>query len=85
MVLEEILGVDENTSGHLVFSVVTWFTGQACSPTVEAELHEPVRELMTIALAHDVGSTVMLRFAELIRAGHDVGFAIEEIGDALRS
>lgn len=85
MVLGEILGVDENTSGHLVSSVVTWFTGQACSPTVEAELHEPVRELMTIALAHDVGSTVMLRFAELIRAGHDVGFAIEEIGDALRS
>ncbi|WP_411389226.1 hypothetical protein [Pseudomonas sp. MPB23] len=85
MVLGEILGVDENTSGHRVSSLVTWFTGQACSPTVEAELHEPVRELMTIALAHDVGSSVMLRFAELIRAGHDVGSAVEEIGSALRS
>ena len=53
-------------------------------PQVEAELHEPVRELMTIALAHDVGSRVMLRFAELIRAGHDVGSAVEEIGSALR-
>ncbi|TKJ87300.1 hypothetical protein PkoCFBP13504_03425 [Pseudomonas koreensis] len=85
MVLGEILGIDENTSGHLVSAVVTWLTGQACSPTFEAELHEPVRELMTIALAHDAGSAVMLRFAELIRAGHDVGFAIEEIGHALRS
>lgn len=85
MVLGEILGVDENTSGARVSSLVGWLTGQACSASVEAELHEPVRELMTIALAHDVGSSVMLRFAELIRAGHDVGFAIEEIGEALRS
>lgn len=85
MVLGEILGVDENTSGARVSSLVSWLTGQACSASVEAELHEPVRELMTIALAHDVGSSVMLRFAELIRAGHDVGFAIEEIGEALRS
>ena len=84
MVLGEILGVDENTSGQRVSSLVTWLTGQSCSPTVEAELHEPVRELMTIALAHDVGSRVMLRFAELIRAGHDVGSAVEEIGSALR-
>jgi hypothetical protein len=85
MVLGEILGVDENTSGARVSSLVGWLTGQACSASVEAELHEPVRELMTIALAHDVGSSVMLRFAELIRAGHDIGFAIEEIGEALRS
>jgi hypothetical protein len=85
MVLGEILGVDENTSGARASSLVGWLTGQACSASVEAELHEPVRELMTIALAHDVGSSVMLRFAELIRAGHDVGFAIEEIGEALRS
>ncbi len=40
---------------------------------------------MTLALSHDVGASVMLRFAELIRAGHDVGFAVEEIGEALRS
>lgn len=84
MVLGEILGVDENTSGHMVSSLVTWLTGQACSPTIEAELEEPIRELMTRALAQDVGSSVMLRFAELIRAGHEVGFAIEEIGEALR-
>lgn len=85
MVLGEVLGVDENTSGHMVSSLVTWLTGQACSPTVESELEEPIRELMTIALAQDVGSSVMLRFAELIRAGHEVGSAIEEIGEALRS
>ncbi|WP_448120145.1 hypothetical protein [Pseudomonas veronii] len=85
MVLGEILSIDENTSGHMVSSLVSWFTGQACSPTVEAELDEPIRELMTLALAHDVGSSVMLQFAELIRAGHDVGFAIEEIGETLRS
>ncbi len=84
MVLGEILGVDENTSGHMVSSLVAWLTGQACSASVEAELHEPVRELMTIALAYNVGSTVMLRFAELIRAGHDVGSAVEEIGSTLR-
>lgn len=85
MVLGEILSVDENTSGHMVSSLVTWLTGQGCSPSVGAELDEPIRELMTIALAHDVSSSVMLRFAELIRAGHDVGFAIEEIGETLRS
>ncbi|MCS3418612.1 hypothetical protein M2399_003787 [Pseudomonas sp. BIGb0450] len=85
MVLGEILGVDENTSGHMVSSLVTWFTGQGCSPGVEAALDEPIRELMTIALTRDIGASVMLRFAELIRAGHDVGFAIEEIGEALRS
>jgi len=85
MVLGEILGVDEDTPGHRVSSLVAWLTGQACSPSVEAALDEPIRELMTLALSHDVGSSVMLRFAELIRAGHDVGFAIEEIGEALRS
>jgi hypothetical protein len=85
MVLGEILSVDENTSGHMVSSLVTWLTGQACSPIAEAELDEPIRELMTIALARDIGSSVMLRFAELIRAGHEVGFAIEEIGEAIRS
>lgn len=85
MVLGEILGVDENTSGDMVSSLVTWFAGQASPPTTEAGLNEPIRELMTIALAHDIGSSVMLRFAELIRAGHDVGFAIEEIAEALRS
>lgn len=85
MVLGEILGVDENTSGHTVSCLVTWFTGQASSPTAESELEEPIRELMTIALAQDIGSSVILRFAELIRAGHDVGAAIEEIGEALRS
>lgn len=84
MVLGETLGVDENTSGHMASSLISWLTGQSCSPGVEAELREPVRELMTIALANDIGSTVMLRFAELIRAGHDVGSAVEEIGEALR-
>ncbi|MBW4791216.1 hypothetical protein [Pseudomonas tolaasii] len=83
MVLGEILGVDENTSGHRVCSLVAWLTGQACSPSVEAELEEPVRELMTKALAHDAGSSVMLRFAQLIRAGHDVRFAVEEIAGSL--
>lgn len=85
MVLGEILSVDENTSGHSVSSLLTLFTGQTCSSTVEAELDGPIRELMTNALAHDVGFPVMLRFAELIRAGHEVGFAIEEINEALRS
>ncbi|KMN16123.1 hypothetical protein [Pseudomonas weihenstephanensis] len=79
MVLGEILGVDENTSGHMVSSLVTWLTGHACSPSVEAELGEPTRELMTKALAHDASSSVMLRFAELIRAGHGVRFAVKEI------
>ena len=83
MVLGEILGVDENTSGPMVSSLVTWLTGQACSPTVEAELGEPIRELMTKALAHDAGSSVMLRFAEMIRAGHDVRFAVDEISGSL--
>ncbi|WP_338476920.1 hypothetical protein [Pseudomonas khavaziana] len=85
MVLGEILGVDENTSGHRVSSLIAWLTGQACSPAIEAALDEPIRELMTLALSHDIGASVMLRFAEMIRAGHDVGFAIEEIGEALRS
>ncbi|QXI51341.1 hypothetical protein [Pseudomonas alvandae] len=85
MVLSEILGGDENTPGPMVSSLIAWLTGQACSATVEAALDEPIRELMTNALAHDVGSAVMLRFAELIRAGHDVGSAVEEIADALRS
>ncbi|KAF6692925.1 hypothetical protein HFD98_10510 [Pseudomonas sp. EKM23D] len=85
MVLGEILGVDENSSGHMVSSLVNWLTGQGCSPSAGAELDEPIRELMTIALALDVSSSVMLRFAELIRAGHDVGSAIEEIGETLRS
>ncbi|AMS21364.1 hypothetical protein AYK59_14950 [Pseudomonas synxantha] len=85
MVLGEILGVDENTSGHRVSSLIAWLTGQACSPAIEAALDEPIRELMTLALSQDIGASVMLRFAEMIRAGHDVGFAIEEIGEALRS
>ncbi|MBV4481538.1 hypothetical protein [Pseudomonas khavaziana] len=85
MVLGEILGVDENTSGHRVSSLIAWLTGQACSPAIEAALDEPIRELMTLALSHDIGASVMLRFAEMIRAGHEVGFAIEEIGEALRS
>ncbi|AZE54647.1 hypothetical protein C4K03_2492 [Pseudomonas synxantha] len=85
MVLGEILGVDEDTPGHRVSSLVAWLTGQACSPAIEAALDEPIRELMTLALSHDIGASVMLRFAEMIRAGHDVGFAIEEIGEALRS
>lgn len=83
MVLGEILGVDENTSGPMVSSLVTWLTGQACSSTVEAELGEPIRELMTKALAHDAGSSVMLRFAQMIRAGHDVRFAVDEISGSL--
>ncbi|AZE66447.1 hypothetical protein SAMN05216475_2946 [Pseudomonas synxantha] len=85
MVLGEILGVDENTSGHRVSSLIAWLTGQACSSAIEAALDEPIRELMTLALSHDIGASVMLRFAEMIRAGHDVGSAIEEIGEALRS
>ena len=85
MVLGEILGVDVNTSGHRVSSLIAWLTGQACSSAIEAALDEPIRELMTLALSHDIGASVMLRFAEMIRAGHDVGSAIEEIGEALRS
>lgn len=85
MVLGEVLGIDENTSGARVSSLLAWLTGQARSPAVEAALDEPVRELMTLALSRDIGASVMLRFAQLIRAGHDAGFAIEEIGEALRS
>lgn len=85
MVLSEVLGVDENTSGQRVSSLVTWLTGQACSSTLQVALDEPIHELMTMALARDLGSSVMVRFAELIRGGHDVGFAIEEIRESLRS
>ncbi len=66
-------------------NLIAGLTARECVPSVEVELCEPVRELMTIALAHDIGPAVMLQFAELIRAGHDVGFAVEEIGSALRS
>ncbi|UII73553.1 hypothetical protein LVW35_10435 [Pseudomonas sp. HN11] len=85
MVLGEVFGIDEDSSGLTVSSLFARLTGRECSSNVEAELCEPVRELMTNALAHDVGPSVLFRFAELIRAGHDVGFAVKEIGSALRS
>jgi len=84
MLFNEILGVDEHTSGLLATTRIAQLTGWEYSPSIEAELCKPIRELMTNALALDAGVCVMLRFAELIRAGHDVGFAVEEIGGTLR-
>lgn len=85
MVLSETFDIDEETTGLIVYSRIARLTGQVHeAASLEVELSEPIRELMTFALAHDIGSSVMLQFAELIRAGHDVSFAVEELGSALR-
>ncbi|MEX5630122.1 hypothetical protein [Pseudomonas marginalis] len=84
MLLGELFDIDECASGLTAVSRIAKWTGKACSASAEAELYTPIRELMTDALALDVGASVMLRFADLIRAGHDVRFAVEEIGGSLR-
>ncbi|MCJ7957876.1 MAG: hypothetical protein MUW57_15345 [Pseudomonas sp.] len=85
MLFEETFGVDEDTSGLTAISRIVQLTGQESALSVEAELCMPIRELMTHALALDVGPSVMLRFAQLILAGHDVGFAVKEIGGSLKA
>lgn len=82
MLLGEMFGVDEHTSGIAAMSRIRMLTGEGNS-NMEAELGAPIRELMTNALAMDIAASVMLRFAELIRAGHDVSFAVEEIVGSL--
>lgn len=82
MLLGEMFGVDEHTSGIAAMSRIRMLTGEGNS-SMEAELGAPIRELMTNALAMDIAASVMLRFAELIRAGHDVSFAVEEIVGSL--
>lgn len=84
MLFEELFGIDEYTSGSTASRRITHVTGQECATGVDAELCAPIRELMVNALALDAGTSVMLRFAELIRAGYDVGFAIAEIGGFLQ-
>lgn len=85
MLLAELFEVDESTSGLAAAARIATCTGKTCAPTIEAQLYTPIRELMTNALALDVGAPVLLRFAALIRAGHDVSFAVEEIGGSLRA
>lgn len=85
MLFDDVFGVDEDTSGLTAISRIAKLTGQECALSVEAELCTPVRELMTNALALDVGPSVMLRFAELILAGHDVGVAVKEVGGSLKT
>ncbi|MBC3270214.1 hypothetical protein HU765_09775 [Pseudomonas sp. SWRI81] len=80
MLFGELFGIDEHTSGVSAAARIAHVTGRACASGVDAELCAPIRELMVNALALDAEASVMLRFAELIRAGYDVGFAVEEIG-----
>ena len=82
MLLGEMFGVDEYTSGIVAMSRIRMLTREG-GFRMEAELCAPIRELMTNALAMDIGASVMLRFAELIRTGHDVSFAVEEIVGSL--
>jgi hypothetical protein len=70
MLFDEVFGIDEDTSG----------VAATHADEVDAQLCVPIRDLMIDALALDAGTSVMLRFAELIRAGYDVGCAVEEIG-----
>lgn len=84
MLFDELFGIDEHTSGLAASTRIAHVTGQECALGADAELGAPIRELMINALALDAGASVMLRFAELIRAGHDVGIAIAQIGDLLQ-
>lgn len=84
MLFDEVFGIDEDTSGVAATLRIARATGQANADEVDAQLCAPIRDLMIDALALDAGTSVMLRFAELIRAGYDVGCAVEEIGDSLQ-
>lgn len=85
MVLTETFGTDETTTGLTANACIARLTGQECASRTTDVLCAPIRELMSNALALDLGTAVMLRFADLIRAGHDVSFAVEEIGSTLRA
>lgn len=84
MLFDEVFGIDEDTSGVAATLRIARVTGQESADEVDPELCAPIRELMIDALAQDAGASVMLRFAELIRAGYDVGCAVEEIGVSLQ-
>jgi hypothetical protein len=84
MLFDEVFGIDEDTSGVAAKSCIALVTGQEYATGGEAQLCASIRGLMIDALAQDVGASVMLRFAELIRAGYDVECAVEEIGSFLQ-
>lgn len=77
----ELFGIDEDTPGATVMAI---FADPEPAPTVDidppaSELAEPVKQLLTSALVHDIGAEVMLYFADSIRGGLNVASAIEEI------
>ncbi len=84
MLFDEVFDIDEDTSGVAATLRIARATGQEHADEIDAQLCAPIRDLMIDALALDAGTSVMLRFAELIRAGYDVGCAVEEIGDSLQ-
>lgn len=81
-VLYEYFGIDEDTPGSMVMSAFADLEPETDQMKVDppAEVIEGrVCTLMRRALAHDLGATALLYFADCIRSGDDAKAALEAI------
>lgn len=76
MMFNELFGVDEDTPGVKVHARLLQLSPKESFAGAEFAQPEQVRKLLCDAMINDTGPQMLQQFAELVREGHDTGYAI---------